>query len=76
MADIDNSKLMVLLTTALDSLLLSQEHIQEKRKQRRIFEYEREIVKEHIIQSQIISVLTDKEDFRKYLRMNTSVVIL
>ena len=37
MADIDNNKLMGLLTVAGGSLLLSQKHIKEKRKQRRIF---------------------------------------
>ena len=37
MADIDNNKLMRYLTLAGGSLLLSQKHIKEKRKQRRIF---------------------------------------
>ena len=36
-AYIDNNKLMELLTIAGGSLLLSQEHIKEKRKQRKIF---------------------------------------
>ena len=55
LVDIDNNKLMGLLTIAGGSLLLSQEHIKEKRKQRRIFGLEREIVQEHIIRSYMIS---------------------
>ena len=42
--DTDNNKLMGLLTIAGGSLLLSQEHIKEKRKQR-IFGKEREIIR-------------------------------
>ena len=48
MADIDNNKLMGLLTIAGGSLLQSREHIKENNKQRRIFGQEREIAKEHI----------------------------
>ena len=58
MAGIDNNKLMELLIIAGGSLLLSQEHIKGKRKQKktkkkkgRVFEKERQIVKEHIIRS-------------------------
>ena len=59
MAGIDNNKLMELLKIAGGSLLLSQEHIKGKRKQKkkkkkkngRVFEKERQIVKEHIIRS-------------------------
>ena len=56
MAGIDNNKLMELLKIAGGSLLLSQEHIKGKRKQNkkkngRVFEKERQIVKEHIIRS-------------------------
>ena len=55
-AGIDNNKRMGLLTIAGGSLLLGQEHFKEKREQRKIFGEEREIVKEHIIGSYMISV--------------------
>ena len=52
MVDIDNNKLMGLLTIAGGTLLLSQEHIKEKRKQRKWVRFRiKKRVKEHIIQS-------------------------
>ena len=42
MVDIDNNKLMGLLTIAGGSLLLSREHIKENNKQTRIFGQERD----------------------------------
>ena len=52
MVDIDNNKLMGLLTIAGGTLLLGQEHIKEKRKQRKWVRFRiKKRVKEHIIQS-------------------------
>ena len=77
MADRDNSKLTGLLISARGSLLLSQEHIKGRRKQR---QWVRLRIRKRDSKGAYYSVindvsLTDKEDFRKYLRMNTLAAI-
>ena len=73
MADKDN-KLMGLLIIAGGGLLLNQEHTKERRKQR---QWVRPSIKKRDSKGAYYSIinnlkLTDKEDFRKFLRMNTS----
>ena len=72
MADIDNNKLIGLLATAGLSLLLSQEYIKEKAKQRK---WARLRIRKRDSKELYYSIkhdlsLTVKEDFRKYLRIN------
>ena len=69
MVDIDNNKLMRLLITAGGSLLLSQKQIKKREKQRirKIRERDNKGVYYSIIHD---LSLTDKEDFRKYLRIH------
>ena len=74
MADINNNKLMGFLIITRGGLLLSQEHIKERRKQR---QWVRSSIRKRDCKGAHYSIindlkLTDKEDFRKYLRMNTS----
>ena len=74
MTDIDNNKLIGLLIIAGGGLLLSQEHIKERRKRR---QWVRPWIRKRDSKGAYYSIindlkLTDKEDFRKYLRMNTS----
>ena len=73
MADIDINKLMGLLIIAGGSLLLSQEHIKERREKRewvclRIRKKDSKGAYHSVIND---LSLTDIEDFRKYPRMNT-----
>ena len=68
------NKLMGLLIIAGGGLLLSQEHIKERRKRR---QWVRPWIRKRDSKGAYYSIindlkLTDKEDFRKYLRMNTS----
>ena len=74
--DIDNNKLMGLLTIAGGTLLLSLEHIKEMRKKRKWVHFR--IRKSKGAYNSIINDLSlvDKEDFRKYLRMNTLAAII
>ena len=70
MTGIDNNKLMGLITG--EGLLLSQEHIKERRKRR---QWVRPWIRKLDSKGAYYSIindpnLTDKEDFRKYLRMN------
>ena len=70
----DNKKLMGLLIIAGEGLLVSQEHIKERRKQRQWVPF---LIRKRDSKRACYSIindlkLTDKEDFRKYLRMNTS----
>ena len=72
MADIDNNKLMGLLIIAGGSLLLGQEHIKERRKQRK---WVRCQIRKRDSKGAYYSIinglsLVDK-GFRKYLRMIT-----
>ena len=74
MTDIDNNKLMVLLITAGGGLLLSQECVKERRKRR---QWVRPWIRKRDSKGAYYSIisylrLTDKEGFRKYLRMNIS----
>ena len=74
MADIDNNKLMGLLIIAGGGLLLSQEHIKERRKQR---QWVRSSIRKRDCKGAHYSIindlkLTDKEDFRKYEYINIS----
>ena len=74
MADIDNNKLMGLLIIAGGDLLLSREHIKERRKQR---QWVRSWIRKRDSNGAYYAIindlkLTDKEDFTKYLRMKTS----
>ena len=67
--DIDNSKLTRLLIIAGGSLLMRQEHIKERRKQKK---WVRLRIRKRDSNGAYYSVindlsLTDKEDFRKYL---------
>ena len=71
------NKLTGLLIIAGGSLLLSQEHIKERREQR---EWVRLRIRKKDSKGAYHSVindlsLTDKEDFRKYLRMNILAAI-
>ena len=80
MADTDNNKLMGLLIIAGGSLLLSQVCTKERRKQRkwmRIWIRKRDSIGAYCSCYSIINdlSLTDKKDFRKYLRMNTLAAI-
>ena len=71
-ADIDNNKLMGLFLIAGWSLLLSQEYIKEKRKQRKLVRLRirnRDSIGAYYSIINGLS-LTDKKDLRKYLRMN------
>ena len=68
MVDIDNNKLIGLLIITGLVLLLSQEHIKERRKQR---EHVRPWIRKRDSKGAYCSIindlrLTDKEDFRKY----------
>ena len=74
MADMDNKKLMGMLIIAWEGLSLSQEHIKEMRKQRQWVPLSiRKRDSKRACYSIINDLkLTDKEDFRKYLQMNTS----
>ena len=74
MVDIDTNKLMGLLIIAGGGLLLSQEHIKERRKQR---QWVRPWIRKRDNRGAYYSIinylkLTYEEDFRKCLRMNTS----
>ena len=76
-ADINNNNLTVLLIIAVGSLLLNQEHIKERRKQRkwlrlRIRKRDSKGAYYLVINDLI---LTDKEDFRRYVRMNALAAI-
>ena len=76
MSDIDNNKLMGLLIIAGGGLLLSQEHIKERRKRR---QWVRPWIRKRDSKGAYYSIkndlrLTNKEDFRKYLRMNTFIL--
>ena len=77
MVDIDNNKLMGLLIIAERSLLLSQVYNKERRKQRKWMRIR--IRKKYGIGAYYSIIndlsLTDKKDFRKYLRMNTLAAI-
>ena len=66
---------MGLLTTAGGSLLLGQEHIKEKTEQRTNLRIRKRDNKEAYYSIIHDLSLTDKEDFRKYLRMNTPAAI-
>ena len=68
-----NNKLTGLLIIAGGSLLLSQEHIKERRKQRKwVFLRIRKRDSKGAYYSVMNDLsLTDKEDFRKHRRMNT-----
>ena len=77
MMDADNNKLTGLLLIAEGSLLLSQDHIKERRKQRK---WARLWIRKRDSKGAYYSVindpsLTDKEDFRKYPRMNTLAAV-
>ena len=68
MEDIDNNKLMGLLIITGGGLLLSQEHIKERRKRR---QWVRPRIRKRDRKGAYYSIindlrLTDKEDFRKY----------
>ena len=68
MEDIDNNKLMGLLIITEGGLLLSQEHIKEKRKRRQLVRpwiRNRDSKGAYYLIINDLS-LTDKEDFRKY----------
>ena len=74
MTDIDNKKPMGLLIVTEGGLLLSQEHIKERRKRR---QWLSPWIRKRDSKGAYYSIindprLTDKEDFREYLRMNTS----
>ena len=71
--DLDNNKLIRLLMTAGGCLLLSQEHTKEKKKQRKLARLRiRKRDSKGVYYSIINDLsLTDKEDFRKYLQINT-----
>ena len=74
MADIDNKKLIGLLIMTGMSLLLSQEHIKERRKQRQRV---RLWIKRDSKESHFSTIndlrLTDKEDFRKYRTLKYNI---
>ena len=76
MADIDNNKLMGLSIIAGGSLLLSQQHIKESRKQRKRVRFQ---IRKRDSKGAYYSIINDlslaDKDFRKYLRMNTSAAI-
>ena len=67
-----NNKLTGLLIIAGGSLLLSQEHINERRKQRKwaLLRIRKRDSKEAYYSVMNDLSLADKEDFRKYQRMN------
>ena len=78
MVDIDKDGIvgMGLLITAGGGLLLSQEHIKQMRKRR---PWVRPSIRKSDSKGAYYSIindlrLTDKEDFRKYLRINTSTI--
>ena len=76
MADIDNNKLMGLSIIAGGSLLLSQQHIKESRKQRKRVRFQ---IRKRDSKGAYYSIINDlslaDKDFRKYLRMNTLAAI-
>ena len=76
MADIDNNKLMGLSIIAGGSLLLSQKHIKESRKQRKRVRFQ---IRKRDSKGAYYSIINDlslaDKDFRKYLRMNTLAAI-
>ena len=76
MADIDNNKLMGLSIIAGGSLLLSQQHIEESRKQRKRVRVQ---IRKRDSKGAYYSIINDlslaDKDFRKYLRMNTLAAI-
>ena len=74
--DVDKRKLMGLLIIAGGGLLLSQEHIKQRRKRR---PWVRPWIRKSDSKGAYYSIindlrLTDKEDFRNYLRINTSTI--
>ena len=76
MADIDNNKLMELLIIAGGCLLLSQKYIKQRRKRR---QWVRPWIRKRDSKGAYYLIindlrLTDKEDFRKYLQMNTFIL--
>ena len=76
MADIDNNKLMGLSIIAGGSLLLSQQHIKESRKQRKRVRFQ---IRKRDSKGAYYSIINDlslaDKDFRKYLQMNTLAAI-
>ena len=77
MADIDNNILMGLLIIAEEGLLASQKRVKAMRKQRKwLCPWIRKRDGKGVYCSIINDPsLTDKEDFRKYLRLNTLAAI-
>ena len=69
MADIDNNKLIAAISVC--DLLLSQEHIKERRKKGNAWRRQRPWIRKRDSSGAYYSIinnlrLTDKEDFRKY----------